>query len=120
MTAWTVIGVLWAVAIGFFFLGWLAARMASQHTRAVESRPAPAGAACWNCGQTDAPFRCTAPGCTHHLCAARHDKVAYTGYCASCEASVQPGAPPSLDEGDMAAGLLCGNAGLDREEEGNV
>jgi hypothetical protein len=43
MTAWTVIGVLWAVAIGFFFLGWLAARMASQHTRAAESRPTPAG-----------------------------------------------------------------------------
>ena len=51
--------------------------------------PQVAGSACRNCGQIDAPFLCTAPGCTHHLCAACHDKVYRTGYCASCEAGWQ-------------------------------
>jgi hypothetical protein len=106
MTAWTVIGVLWAVAIGFFFLGWLAARMASQHTRAVESRPE-CGCSVWpcpTCGAVDwedAGNKCRADW----VCAA--DDQRQIDY--EREQGATPSAPPSMDEGDVAAGL-CGNA----------
>ena len=131
MTAWTVIGVLWAVAIGFFFLGWLAARMASQHTRAVESRPE-CGCSVWpcpTCGASDQATACAVCGERKHT-PIRNDAMG--GYvCLTCidrelerlqsqtsAPRLTPSAPPSMDEGDVAVGL-CGNARLDRQEDRN-
>ena len=91
MTTWTVIGVLWAVAIVGFLLGNMTARMDTRQDRADLAR-----------------LRAELAAITERTLArtrARSD-ASRRGWATR---QGKAGAPPSMDEGDVAAGL-CGAA----------